>query len=176
MLELFAEALDLPSDWFFEKFYKHMSALRTINYPSQTFQSNNNFSIRASPHTDYGIFTILLPGGSDSTGLQILNKNNEWLDVNFNNNDNFFIVNIGDMMARWTNDIWRSTIHRVINPSVNKLYNNNRRQSIAFFFNPNPDQVVDTISTCIDHNHPKKYDSIIAKEYLLNKHNNANID
>jgi isopenicillin N synthase-like dioxygenase len=101
LLSIFAVALGLPEDWFLEKMNHHMSALRILNYFPLKLDSASPGSVRASPHTDYGALTILKSGGP---GLQVKKGGSEsdvWIDVP--DLSDVFIINIGDMMQRWTN-------------------------------------------------------------------------
>ena len=159
LLEAFAVSLNKNKD-FFKKFTNnHASALRALNYPifSKNQIKEDQNQLRASPHTDYGTITILK---ADQPGLQVFSKNKEWINVPIV--EDTFIVNIGDMMQRWTNDKWKSTLHQVININTDKL----RRQSIAFFHNPNNEATIESI---ID-DEEAKYSPIIAKEFLMQKH------
>mmetsp|Transcript_473 Transcript_473/g.1223 ORF Transcript_473/g.1223 Transcript_473/m.1223 type:complete len:135 (-) Transcript_473:507-911(-) len=120
-------------------------------------------------HTDYGSLTILRLGGDSPEGLQVMGTNGEWIDVNVGEED-AFVINLGDLMARWTNDRWLSTPHRVINPPQEQAGRVARR-SIAYFCNINPDAVVDCIPTCRDQATGKaKYESCTAGEHLMAKH------
>ncbi len=167
ILEIFALALELPRDWFINKINNHQSALRMLNYPHVSDYEINK--IRCSPHSDYGIITILK---QDNTGgLQVLSSNNQWIDAT--PEKDCFVINIGDLFKRWTNDKWKSTVHRVVNPEIKENINN-RRQSIAFFFNANPDCLVSTFDSC-KINGTSKYEDILAGDYLLNKHNASKI-
>lgn len=101
LLSIFASALGLPIDWFSDKMNHHMSALRILNYFPLNASIALPGTLRASPHTDYGVLTILLSGGP---GLQVQKSGFEsgtWIDVP--HIPNVFIINIGDMMQRWTN-------------------------------------------------------------------------
>jgi len=167
ILEIFALVLGLPRYYFKDKIDNHQSALRMLNYPHV-----NNYEpakIRCSAHSDYGILTILK---QDNTGgLQVLSIDDNWIDAT--PQEDCFVINIGDLFKRWTNDKWKSTIHRVINPTIKENVNN-RRQSIAFFFNANPDALIKTFDSC-KINCISKYPDILAGEYLLNKHNSSKI-
>ena len=135
LLRAFAIALDLPEDWFVGKTDKHLSALRSNNYPDQAGMTEIPAgSIRCSAHTDYGTVTILRSGGP---GLQVSKdkENPKWHDVPFV--ENGFVINLGDLMRRWTNDKWSSTLHRVINPPTGKAASWGRRLALAFFHNLN---------------------------------------
>lgn len=164
IMHMFALALDVPHDFFASKYDKHISALRTLHYPAQTGEfAPRPGQIRASQHCDYGALTLLVEKGP---GLQVMKKDGSWLDVVVP--DGGYVVNIGDMMARWTNDKWRSTLHRVIN--ADEAHKNQARQSAAFFVNLNPDAEVSTIASCITAENANKYDKVIAGEYLMQKH------
>jgi isopenicillin N synthase-like dioxygenase len=95
--------------------------------------------------------------------LQVRTKNGQWQDVSVE--PGTFVVNIGDMMAQWTNDRWVSTVHRVANPSLGQAAGS-RRLSLVFFHQPNPDAVIDCIPTCIPAGGEKKYQPVIAGEYI----------
>lgn len=162
LLTLFAIALDMPKDFFTSKCDYHRSALRAINYPEQTSAPAPG-QIRAGAHTDYGALTILR---QDSVGgLEVQNRENEWCPVPAS--DDAFVINIGDLMQQWTNDVWVSTPHRVVNPATDK---GNRRQSIAYFHNINHDQMVECIPTCQSADSPAKYPPILAWDHLMEKH------
>lgn len=98
LLRLFAIALELPPDWFQDKFDRHQSALRLLNYPNlDDGLEPAPGQLRAGAHTDYGALTILKSGGP---GLQVLLKD-EWINVPFL--EDAFVINVGDLMQRWTN-------------------------------------------------------------------------
>jgi len=161
LLELCALALELPQDWFKDKCDKHMSALRSLNYPAGTVAPEKD-QFRASEHTDYGSLTILKSGGP---GLQVKNKLGEW--QNIDPTDDMFVINLGDLMARWTNDRWVSTLHRVVFMEGDFA---KRRQSTAFFHNVNNDAEITCIPTCCAEGEAPKYPPISAGEHLMTKH------
>ncbi|RLN81033.1 hypothetical protein BBJ28_00007283 [Nothophytophthora sp. Chile5] len=167
MMRVFAGALELPSDYFDKKIDNHMSSLRILNYPHQE-QEPGTEQIRASAHTDYGSMTILAVDDAPG-GLQVRGLEGKWHSVKAPANS--YVVNLGDLMQHWTNDQWRSTMHRVINPPSGCA--NNRRQSIAFFHNINADTVVECIPTCQSPESPAKYPPVLAGEYLMKKHSAA---
>jgi len=169
ILRIFALALKLPEDWFEPKINRHQSALRILNYPHPDHQPLPG-QLRASEHTDYGSLTILLQDNAPG-GLQVRNRDGSWQDIKYVPGS--FVINIGDLMARWTNDAWVSTLHRVINPPPN-AEGSTRRQSMAFFHNINEDAVVSCIETCTDPLSPNKYPPVKAGDYLLMKHHAAN--
>lgn len=147
MLEAFALALDLPADWFADKTDAHRCALRALNYPDLDVAPPPG-AMRASPHTDYGTLTILLPDDAPG-GLQVKGKDGSWLPVPYL--PGHFVINLGDLMQRWTNDQWVSTLHRVVPPSAADVATRDscRRQSVAFFHNVNADVVVEAIPTTV---------------------------
>ncbi|KAJ8576488.1 hypothetical protein ON010_g2724 [Phytophthora cinnamomi] len=167
MMRIFACALRLPSDFFDKKIDNHMSALRILNYPHQDEEPGAE-QIRASAHTDYGSLTILAVDDAPG-GLQVRDLQGEWHNVKAPANS--YVVNLGDLMQHWTNDQWRSTMHRVINPPSGCA--DNRRQSIAFFHNINANTTVECIPTCQSPGSPAKYPPVLAGEYLMMKHNAA---
>eukprot|EP00977_Amphora_coffeiformis_P001403 scaffold287_cov173-Amphora_coffeaeformis.AAC.17 len=158
LLEIFTHALDLPSSFFQDKFDRHMCALRLLNYPETT---TNTGQIRAGAHSDYGALTILKGGGP---GLQVL-KQDEWTDVPYL--EDAYVINLGDLMQRWTNGKWVSTLHRVV---VFGSSNNNRRQSMAFFVNMNADALIEPVPSCISAENPRRYEPITAGQHLMAKH------
>lgn len=162
LLTLFALALKLPENYFTSKSTYHRSALRAINYPFQEIPPLTG-QIRAGAHTDYGTLTILRQDAVG--GLQVQNREKEWCDVPVI--PGTYVINIGDLMQRWTNDIWVSTPHQVVNPPADK---GNRRQSVAFFHNINHDQMVECIPTCKSPDNPAKYPPILAWDHLMEKH------
>ena len=176
LMELFALALELPRDFFHNMIDNHQSSLRLLNYPpikdlgSSDSLLGEYLKVRASAHSDYGLFTILKQ--DEIGGLQIRrSKNHErllvWEDVRPLHNH--FVVNIGDLMMRWTNDRWKSTVHRVV---AKKQTLRMTRQSVAFFFNANSDAKIETLESCSLRGR-NKYEGVIAGEYLLAKHSSA---
>ncbi|CAF0799806.1 unnamed protein product [Adineta ricciae] len=167
LYHLFALALHLDEHWFDDKITSHRSALRSLYYPSFSSPLPPN-QYRSSAHTDYGAFTILK---QDSIGgLQVQNRlDQQWIDVPYI--ENSFVINLGDLMSRWTNDHWVSTPHRVIGPQKQidaNLYPS--RQSIAFFCQINPDEIVTCIPTCTTAERPSKYPPIRSWDLILEKY------
>ncbi|MCC5954791.1 MAG: isopenicillin N synthase family oxygenase [Natronohydrobacter sp.] len=128
LLQPVARDLSLPPDHFAPYFTAPMATLRLLSYPAA---SGAEGEIGAGAHTDYGALTLLLTDGTP--GLQVRPRGGDWQDVP--HVPDAFIVNIGDCLMRWTNDIYVSTPHRVLPPK-------HARQSVAFFLDPNPDAVV----------------------------------
>lgn len=131
---------EVPSDYFLVRSRKPMCTLRLLHYPPTTTQQG------CGAHTDYGLFTILR---QDETigGLQVRNRSMEWIDAPpFKDS---FVVNVGDMMSRWTDGEYSSTVHRVKSPDVTSDLLGGvvrrSRYSVPFFFNPDYDAVVESI-------------------------------
>ena len=136
IMQLFAVALKLSPNFFDSYIDTPISALRAINYPPQS-RAPQKDQLRAGAHSDYGTLTILWPQ-DDSSGLEIQLQDGTWQEVA--PIAGAFIINIGDLMQRWTNNRWRSTVHRVTNPARHDPAS--RRQSIAYFHQPNWDAVI----------------------------------
>ncbi len=137
LMRIFATALELPEHYFDDKIDRHISRLRVRNYPAQLTPPEPG-QIRAGAHSDYGSLTILATEDKPG-GLQVCNAAGQWVDVPIV--PDCFIINIGDLLARWTNDTWVSTLHRVVNPPVD-AGTESRRQSLVFFHNPNYDAAI----------------------------------
>ena len=167
VLRLFAAALGVQLDYF-EQFHTHpMCALRCLNYPAVDGPPLPG-QRGAGEHADYGSITIL-KSDPNVSGLEVRRPDGEWIEAPLL--DDGFIVNIGDLMARWTNDRWVSTLHRVTNPrgpdgSV-------RRQSIAFFHNASFDARIECIPTCREAGGGAKYEPVIAGDYLRQRFSSA---
>ena len=164
IMRLFAVSLDLPENHFGPYIDAPISALRALNYPEQTAAPKPG-QLRAGAHTDYGSLTILLPQ-ANSTGLEILSPNQQWVPVPAE--PGTFVVNIGDLMARWTNDRWVSTLHRVVNPDPGQG-GRARRQSFAFFHQPNWHAKIECLESCRPDGQPPKYEPVLSGPYLMSK-------
>jgi isopenicillin N synthase-like dioxygenase len=160
----FALALDLPEDWFEPSFRSHSSSLRVINYPRPEGEVEPG-QLRAGAHTDYGCMTILRTEDAPG-GLQMQTRAGEWLDVH--TVPGSFVVNLGDMMARWTNDHWIATLHRVAVPPADGV-GRSRRQTIVFFHDPRADAVIECIPSCTDAAHPPRYEAVTAVDHVTAK-------
>ena len=109
-----ALALHLDEEWFVPKNTQHRDVVRAIHYPAQKPPSvPKPGQVRASMHTDYGALTILRLGGAFPGGLQVMGATGTWIDVSTTDEEDAFVINLGDLMARWTNDRWMSTPHQV---------------------------------------------------------------
>lgn len=164
VMHLFALALGLPETFFAPCIDRHISRLRVRNYPAPEAPPPGG-QLRAGAHSDYGSLTILKTEDAPG-GLQVLGKDGRWVDVP--HVPGCFVVNIGDMMARWTNDRWVSTLHRVVNPPMEQAASS-RRQSLVFFHNPNYDAVVSCLPGCADAANPPKYPATTSGGHLREK-------
>ena len=142
LMRIFAVGLGLDVDYFEDKIDRHISMFRALNYPDQPDEPLEG-QLRAGAHSDYGSLTILRqeqrPGG-----LQVMTKSDGWMDVPAI--PGALVVNIGDLMAEWTNDRWVSTLHRVVNPPRDQA-NDSRRISLVFFHQPNYDALIECLPT-----------------------------
>jgi isopenicillin N synthase-like dioxygenase len=161
LMRVFAVALKLDETYFDSKIDRHISRLRVRNYPAQLAPPAPG-AIRAGAHSDYGSLTILAtedrPGG-----LQVFNAEGQWVDVPII--PECFIINIGDLLAHWTNDTWVSTLHRVVNPPLD-VGVDARRQSLVFFHNPNYDAEISCIPSVIRDGVMPKYPPTTSGDYL----------
>ncbi|MEK9968467.1 MAG: 2-oxoglutarate and iron-dependent oxygenase domain-containing protein [Ferrovibrio sp.] len=170
LMQAFAVGLGLPDRYFTDKIDRHISHLQANLYPEQP-DTPLPGQLRAGAHTDYGSLTILLQENALG-GLQVKTAGGDWIDVRTAPND--FIINIGDLMAMWTNDRWVSTLHRVANPPREQKADNTRRMSLVFFHQPNYDAEVVCIPTCQSEDVPAKYRPTTSGEHLLGKIGKAN--
>jgi isopenicillin N synthase-like dioxygenase len=142
LMALFAAALGLPNDYFQPRIDRHITGLSAQYYPPQPVAPLAG-QLRAGAHTDFGSLTILSTG-EDPGGLQVRGPDGAWRDVI--PPADVFVVNIGDLLAQWTNDRWVSTLHRVANPPRARAHL--PRQSIAFFHQPNWHALVECLPGC----------------------------
>jgi isopenicillin N synthase-like dioxygenase len=149
---IFALALELDEEFFVRRSARHVTNMRINYYPVQE-RAPENEQLRAGAHSDYGAFTIL-KGENAPGGLQVLRRGGDWADVPII--EEGFVINIGDLLMRWTNDKWVSTIHRVVNPPE-EVRRNVDRMSIAFFFMPDHDVEVRSIGSCVGPQSPPRY-------------------
>jgi len=153
LLPVFARALGLGAS-FFDSFHRDpFITWRIMRYPGG---SSAPGQYGTAPHTDFGTLTLLAQ--DNSGGLQLCLRDGEWVSAPIV--ENSFVVNIGDLMACWTNDRFTSTPHRVINDSDHDRY------SIPLFFNPSFDTVAQCLPTCQDDDNPPRYQPIHYGEYL----------
>ncbi|AQZ32399.1 2OG-Fe(II) oxygenase [Pseudomonas sp. LPH1] len=158
LLRAMAMALDIEHDFFDVRFHEPISVLRMIHYPPRHTATSSDQQ-GAGAHTDYGCITLLYQ--DDAGGLQVRARDGKWIDAPPIAGS--FVVNIGDMMARWSNDRYTSTPHRVISPLGVDRY------SMPFFAEPHPDTLIDCLPNCSSADNPAKYSPVTSAEYLLSR-------
>lgn len=158
LLKAIALYLHLEENYFDDFVEEGNSILRAIHYPP--IISEPKSAIRAEQHEDINLITLLV--GASADGLQILTKQNEW--VNVTSLPDQIVVNVGDMLQRLTNNKLRSTTHRVVNPP-RELWHTSRF-SIPFFLHPKSSMSLAALESCIDNDNQKAYVDITAGEYL----------
>jgi isopenicillin N synthase-like dioxygenase len=163
VLRAMAVALDAPENYFDDKFDRQASNCRMIRYPALTAPPLPG-QLRAGAHTDYGIMTFVR-GDDTPGGLQVKHRNGDWIDVHIPPNQ--FVCNIGDLMMRWSNDRWVSTLHRVAVPPSGTTPSD--RISLVFFTNPNPDAEIRCLDNCVQAGEAPKYPTVRASEHYLGK-------
>ena len=164
LMRIFALALGMPEKFFADKIDRHITAMR-LNHYAEATRPPLPGQLRAGAHTDYGSLTILLATEA-AGGLQVRANDGTWCDVE--PVPDTFIVNLGDLMAQWTNDRWVSTLHRVVNPPADRRAGS-RRASIAFFHQPNHDALIECLPTCLQPGEPPRYAPTTSGAHLLAK-------
>ena len=165
MTRVFADALGLEPDFFVRRTTHSLDVLRMNNYalPPGTDVTLDGDLVGMGEHTDYGIVTILW--ADEVPGLQVLGSDGEWHDVQ--PIPGALLVNLGDVTARWTNEQWQSTLHRVMPPVIEGTIE--RRRSAAFFHDGDVDALIRTLPQCVDAEHPDLFESITIGEHIAGK-------
>ncbi len=157
LMALFEMALELHPGYF-DSFMHHPTiTTRLLHYPPQPAQAAPG-QIGCGAHTDWGALTLLAQ--DDAGGLQVQTPDGAWIDAT--PMPDTFVVNVGDMTQRWTNDRWRSTLHRVINQ-----HSGRDRYSIAYFFDLDAQARIEPLPSCVSAQHPARYAPITAGEHLV---------
>lgn len=159
LLKAIAIHLGLEETYFNPFIHNGNSILRPIHYPPITGDVEPG-AVRAGAHEDINLITLLV--GASADGLEVLNKNNEWVAVT--EIENHIVVNVGDMLQRLTNNKLKSTTHRVVNPPKEKM--GTSRYSVPFFLHPRSDMPLNCLESCVDNENPKAYEDCTAGEYL----------
>jgi isopenicillin N synthase-like dioxygenase len=163
MMRVFAAALRLPEAFFDGVLARHFSIMSCHHYPVLTVPPLPG-QLRTGAHTDYGAMTILAATEAQG-GLEVRLPDGSWTGVRPRVGE--FVVNLGDMMARWTNERWASTLHRVVNPPLGAP--RSRRLSIGMFVHPNYDQRIECVPTCLAPGEKPRYATISAGEHIKRK-------
>jgi isopenicillin N synthase-like dioxygenase len=160
MLPVLARALDMPADFFAPFFANEAHVnLRFLHYPPQETDDDEQFG--QGPHTDNSFVTVL--AREDVPGLAVRLPSGEWLAPPVI--PGTFLVNLGNMMKRWSNDRFLSTPHGVLNDSGHDRY------SIAFFYSPNVDVVIECLPSCVSADNPPRYPRAIYRDLVLDFYN-----
>lgn len=161
LLRAIARYLGLAPDFFEDTVRDGNSVLRLLHYPPVDREGP---SIRAGAHEDINTITLLL--GAEEAGLQLLDRDGNWLPVQPKEGE--LAVNVGDMLQRLTNNVLRSTTHRVVNPAPERR--GVSRYSMPFFLHFRPDYLIETLPQCISESRPNLYpEPITAHDYLLQR-------
>ena len=157
LLESIGRALDVPDTFFKDMVHDGNSIIRMIHYPPTKGEDTQN-SIRAAAHEDINLITMLV--GATDSGLQLLERDGTWLDVESRPGE--IVVDTGDMMSRITNNLLPSTTHRVINPGNDQ----SERFSMPFFVHPHSNAILDCIASCRNNGEHKPQPAISAGDFL----------
>jgi len=161
IMRISALALGLP-ETYFEPYYAPMTyRLRLAYYPEQAVAPPPG-QLRNAAHTDFGCITILRQDDAPG-GLQVLGPDGRWIDVR--PTPGTFVINSGDLMQRWTNDRWKSNLHRVVNPPPG-LGGSSRRLSVVFFTSPRLDSEIRCLPTCVGADAPLRYEPFVAADHM----------
>jgi isopenicillin N synthase-like dioxygenase len=161
LIRLIALALGLPETALDRHFDRPTSFLRLLCYPPHPAAAGDD-QFGAAPHTDYGIITLLAQDASG--GLQVRRRNGSWIDAA--PLPGSFVLNVADMLARWTNDRFVSTPHRVINNRTGS-----ERFSLPFFFDTSMDTMIECLPTCAGAGNPPRYAPVRYGDYLIDRLN-----
>jgi len=158
VLRSLALHLSLEETYFDQYIKNGNSILRPIHYPPIATEPKG--AERAAAHGDINLITLLM--GAQGKGLQVQNHNGDWIDAMAEPDE--LMINVGDMLARHSNNKLKSTIHRVTNPP--KEMWGTSRYSIPFFMHPISEMKLDVLENCIDSKNPKQFEDITAGEFL----------
>ncbi len=158
LLASIARFLELPDDFFVKPVKDGNSILRLLHYPPVPATAEG---VRAEAHEDINVITLLL--GAEEAGLQLLDRDGKWLDVN--PPEGAIVVNVGDMLQRLTNHRLPSTTHRVVNPAPERAHL--PRYSIPFFLHFAPDYEIKTLQSCVNERAPDRYKTPITAQGFL---------
>lgn len=158
ILRALALYLNIEENYFDEYIKNGNSILRPIHYPP--ILDDPKEAVRASAHGDINLITLLM--GAHGKGLQVQHSNGEWIDAMAGKDE--LMINIGDMLSRHTNNLLKSTVHRVVNPDRELLKKS--RYSIPFFMHPVSEMKLNVLESCVNEGRPKSFDDITAGEFL----------
>jgi isopenicillin N synthase-like dioxygenase len=163
LMRVFALALDLPEHFFDDKVDEHITNMSAIHYPPLTSEPLPG-QLRGGPHTDFGSLTIVQRDNAPG-GLQV-QVGDDWIDAPYV--DDSFVINLGDLMAEWTNDRWVSTVHQVsLPPTLADAQSD--RLVFTFFHQPNYDARIEVLPTCCSEDDPPRYGTTTSGEHITRK-------
>ena len=158
VLRALALYLKIDENYFDNYIHNGNSILRPIHYPP--IMEDPKEAVRAAAHGDINLITLLM--GAHGKGLQVQKTNGDWIDAVASKDE--LMINIGDMLSRHTNNVLKSTVHRVVNPDRELLKKS--RYSIPFFMHPVSEMKLNVLESTICDEFPKAYDDITAGEFL----------
>ena len=164
IMEAIALALNLPKDFFTKCHTGENMTLRYLHYPIIKKDINEE-QMGAGAHTDFGTVTLLFQ--DDIGGLEVQSSEGKWIPATPIHNT--IVVNTGDLLSRWTNKIYKSTLHR-----VRPMVSNKERYSIAFFADPDSATKVSVFPSCFNSENPSKFSDITAGEHIAQKIEESN--
>jgi isopenicillin N synthase-like dioxygenase len=159
LLAALAIALELDPGFFAERMRAPQCFVRMMHYEPQPVTADGRAVVLTDPHTDYGLITLLATDGVG--GLEVRSRDRQWTMVSAPAGS--LVVNLGDMLARWTNDRYVSTPHRVSAPVASDRF------SVPFFVNPDPATTVSCLPSCVDDRRPCRYPAVTASEFLAQR-------
>ncbi len=164
MLSAIALYLDLEENHFDDKVDRGISILRPLHYfPIENPDEVPQGAVRAAEHGDINLITLLM--GASAEGLQVKRRDGKWIPITAVKD--CLVVNVGDMLQRYTNGRLKSTIHRVVNPPREKMKSS--RYSVPFFMHANPDMDLSCLETCVSDENPKQFEDITAEGFLMQR-------
>jgi len=158
VLRALALYLKIEEKYFDQYIENGNSILRPIHYPPITDDPKE--AVRAAAHGDINLITLLM--GAHGKGLQVKSADGQWIDAVASEEE--LMINIGDMLSRHTNNVLKSTVHRVVNPDKELLKKS--RYSIPFFMHPVSEMKLNVLDSCICDEFPKSFEDITAGEFL----------
>lgn len=159
VLGALAVALGAERTFFASVMTQPQCRLRLLHYAPMAILEDGTLPVSNTSHTDYGLITLLATDGIP--GLEVRSLDGDWVPVEAP--DASLIVNLGDMLARWTNDRYRSTPHRVVGSP------DRDRFSIPFFINPDPSTMVECMPSCVTPQRPRRYEAVTAGDFLASR-------
>jgi isopenicillin N synthase-like dioxygenase len=156
VLSVIALSLELAEDYFTRFYDAPTTTLRLLRYPPHPASAGAN-QLGAGAHTDWGGITLLAQ--DDLGGLEVRTRDGRWIGAT--PIPGTFVVNLGDLMQRWTNDVYRSNMHRV----KNNARAQRNRHSVPFFYSPRPTAVIEPLPTCCGEDRSARYAACNAREH-----------